>query len=143
MASNLVMDVPAYSRLNPQQRAFVDVWVATASAKEALEKAGYNKHSGYSVLNDPVVREAIRDRCAELHAYNPDLIASESEVLQTLTELARDTKDDKIRLQALTVLLRYWKPTTPQVNMSFDLKQLMDESERIKKENEQKMRIHR
>jgi len=77
-------------KLTPKQKAFCDYYIQTLNATESAVKAGYSKKTapfiGSENLKKPYLRLYIDER---LKQKDNDRIASQDEVLELLTQMAR------------------------------------------------------
>ena len=133
----------AYARLTKEQQSFVDGWISTSSIAQALRCAGLKPESfatAYHWFNNvPDVNQAIKDRCEILQLLSNNTIAPHAEVLQHLTFLMRESKDEKIQLKAAQSLDRHWSPKFDKA-ININLKDLIDRSEQA---CEQEVKVHR
>jgi phage terminase small subunit len=139
------IDNNAYLQLSAAECAFVDTWVATGRVKEALAAAGYT--TTYYVtatkwFRKPHIRRAIYERIEALQEIVPDLIADQAEVLQTISFLMRESKDEAIQLKAACALQRHWAPDKFKGANEFNLKELLDQAEQLQNAQQEK-KVHR
>lgn len=131
----------AYCRLRTDEAAFVDAWISTGQVKKALEAAGNSTNyttTAWVWFRKPQIQAAIAERIEALRSIVPDLIADQTEVLQALTYIARESEDEGIRLKAWQALERHYNPSKLTGNLyAFNLKETLDEAERLEKQGVQ------
>lgn len=85
------------AKLSAKQQRFVDEYLIDLNATQAAIRAGYSLKTAYSqgqrLLKNVEVQEYIQKRMAEKES---DLIASQDEILQTLTAVMRREKKEVI-----------------------------------------------
>ena len=83
-------------KLTPKQKAFCDYYITSLNATAAAIKAGYSKKTagviGRENLQKPYLRLYIDERLKE---KENERIASQDEVLQMLTEIARGEAEEE------------------------------------------------
>lgn len=85
------------SKLTEKQKAFCDFYIESLNATESAIKAGYSektaKEVGYENLTKPHLKKYIDERMA---SKENDRIASQDEILQILTNIARGITEEEV-----------------------------------------------
>jgi phage terminase small subunit len=85
------------TKLTLKQQRFVDEYIISGNATDAAIKAGYAKKAAYQSgaenLKKPQIKEAIKQRLAELEKHK---IATADEVLQVFTSILRQELTEEV-----------------------------------------------
>lgn len=108
--------------LTPKQRAFVIAYRETGNGVESARRAGYdgNDNTLRNVASENLTKPNIKKALRELDLADKPKIASANEVLEILTEMARDRDYfPPARVKASELLgkrYRLWEPEPEQQN---------------------------
>ena len=85
------------SKLNEKQKAFADYYIESLNAYESAKRAGYSeayaKSQSYKLLENVGIKNYIDERMESKDNYR---IASQDEILQILTDIARGITEEEI-----------------------------------------------
>ena len=84
-------------QISEQQKAFADYYIESLNAYESAKRAGYSeayaKSQSYKLLENVGIKNYIDERMASKDDYR---IASQDEILQILTDIARGITEEEI-----------------------------------------------
>ena len=85
------------SKLNEKQKAFADYYIESLNAYESAKRAGYSeayaKSQSYKLLENVGIKNYIDARMESKDNYR---IASQDEILQILTDIARGITEEEV-----------------------------------------------